>query len=245
LTELHQAQDWANLIDGAEAAFNSSVFWIDPHRWTVQALTGLGADYAKAVDAVLTELALVMARLPGLAQLKFADGTPVASGDTVMWLENEVEPHLSKGGEAGAPKIGGGDNLPEGFTDTTGEARRLAGKGQLPQAIRLLQEGILSTGDHRGQFLWRLALARLCLDANQPVLATPHLEELEAWIERHDLEAWDPKLCLSVYTALLTARRTLLKDQRRATPELMQKTNLLQDRLTRLDAAAALSLAGR
>jgi hypothetical protein len=68
---------------------------------------------------------------------------------------------------------------------------------------------------------------------------------LEALILRHGLESWDPQLCLLVYTALLTARRTLLKDQRRATPELLQKTNDLQDRLCRLDAATALSMAGR
>jgi type VI secretion system protein VasJ len=245
LNELHQSQDWANLIEGAEAAFASSVFWLDPHRWSAQALTGLGAEYAAAADAVLTEVALLILRLPELPRLKFADGTSIASSETVMWLENEVQPHLGKGNGGGAPKSGGVDSTPEGFLETTGEARRLAGKGQLPQAIRMLQEGIASTGECRGQFLWRLGLARLCLDAHQPGLATPHLEELEGLIERHGLEAWEPKLCLTVYTALLTARRTLLKDQRRATPELLQKTNALQDRLTRLDAAAALSLAGR
>ena len=139
----------------------------------------------------------------------------------------------------------GGDNVPEGLADATSDARRLAGGGNLPQAIRMLQQGIFSTGDRRGQFLWRLGLARLCLDSGMPALATPHLEELEALIQRHDLEAWEPKLCLSVYAALLTARRALLKDPRRATPDLMQRTNDLQDRLCRLDAATALSLAGR
>jgi type VI secretion system protein VasJ len=245
-TELYQSQDWANMIEGAEAAFNMSVFWLDPHRWSAAALAGLGVEYAAAADAVVTEVALLVKRLPNLPQLKFNDGTPLASAETTAWLEKEVMPQLASGGGGGGGVSGsGGNNVPEGFDETTGEARQLVRKGQLPAAIRLLQEGMASTGEKRGQFLWRLGLAKLCLDANQPVLATPHLEALEDMIDRHGLETWEPKLCLSVFSALLTARRTLLKDQRRATPELMQKTNQLQDRLCRLDAATALTLVGR
>jgi type VI secretion system protein VasJ len=246
LADLQLKQDWTNLIEGSEAAFGAAVFWLDIHRWTALALAGLGPTHQDACDAVVLETAMLITRLPDLAKLKFANGTPFASSDTVMWLESDVQSRLGGAGEGGSPApTGGGDNAPEGLAETTGDARRLASGGNLPQAIRMMQEGISSTGDRRGQFLWRLGLARLCLDSGKPALATPHLEELEALIQQHGLEFWDPQLCLSVYTALLTARRTLLKDQRRATPELLQKANDLQDRLCRLDAAAALSMAGR
>ncbi len=246
LTDLHLKQDWANLIEGSEAAFGAAVFWLDIHRWAALALAGLGPTHQAACDAVILETAMLIHRLPDLAKLKFASGTPMASPDTVMWLDSDVKSRLGEaGGGATAPVGGGGDNVPEGLAETTGDARRMASGGNLPQAIRMMQEGIASTGEQRGQFLWRLGLAKLCLDSGKPTLATPHLEELESLIQRHDLEMWEPKLCLEVYTALLTARRTLLKDQRRATPELLQKTNDLQDRLCRLDAAAALSMVGR
>lgn len=246
LGDLHMKQEWANLIEGSEAAFGAAVFWLDIHRWAALALAGLGPTHQGASDAVVLETAMLITRLPDLAKLKFANGTPFASPDTVMWLESDVASRLGEAGDGGssAPS-GGGDNIPEGLVETTGDARRLASGGSLPQAIRMMQEGIASTGEQRGQFLWRLGLAKLCLDSGKPTLATPHLEELESLIQRHDLESWEPQLCLQVYTALLTARRTLLKDQRRATPELLQKTNDLQDRLCRLDAAAALSMVGR
>lgn len=247
LADLHMKQDWANLIEGSEAAFGAAALWLDIHRWAALALAGLGPTHKAASDAVVLETAMLITRLPDLTKLKFANGAPFASSDTVMWLDSDVKSRLGEAGEGRGAMVpvGGGDNAPEGLAEKTGDARRLASGGNLPQAIRLMQEGMAATGERRGQFLWRLALARLCLDSGKPTLASPLLEELEALIQRHDLEAWEPPLCLSVYTALLDARRTLLKDQRRATPELLQKTNELQDRLCRLDAAAVLSMVGR
>ena len=122
------------------------------------------------------------------------------------------------------------------------QARRLAGKGKLSDAVQKMQDGIASTGDHRARFLWRLELARLCLDSGRIILAVPLLDDLESLIDKHDLEAWEPDLCKRVYMSLLTARRLLLKDTRKATPELVQKTNQLQDRLSRLDPMALLSM---
>jgi type VI secretion system protein VasJ len=85
-------------------------------------------------------------------------------------------------------------------------------------------------------------LARICLESSQPQLAAPLLEELEGYIQKHQLEQWEPRLCLAAYTALLNARRLLLNDSRRATPELAEKTNQLHERIARLDLATALSL---
>ncbi|MBD3298660.1 MAG: type VI secretion system protein TssA [candidate division Zixibacteria bacterium] len=243
--DLEQKQDWANLIEAGEAAFTNAIFWLDIHRWVVLGLKGLGPTHEAAADAVMLEIGALVSRFPELPKLKFANDSPLASPDTETWLEKDVLPRMSSGD--GAPSSGGDSesNEPEELAEKSADARRLAGGGNLPQAIRIMQEGMASTGERRGQFLWRLGLAKLCLDSGQPLLATPHLEELEDLIQRHELETWEPKLCLSVYTALLSARRMLLKDQRRATPELMQKTNQLQDRLCRLDAATALALSAR
>lgn len=243
--DLQQKQDWANLVESGEAAFTNAIFWLDIHRWVVLGLNGLGPTHEAAADAVVREIGALVSRFPELPKLKFANNAPLASPETEMWLEKDVLPRMS-GGE-GVSSGGGAapSDEPEDLAEKTADARRLASGGNLPQAIRIMQEGISSTGERRGQFLWRLGLAKLCLDSGQPLLAAPHLEELEDLIQRHDLESWEPKLCLSVYTALLSARRMLLKDQRRATPELMQKTNQLQDRLCRLDAATALALSGR
>lgn len=245
LNDLVSKKEWTNLVENAENAFGPSIFWLDLHRWSVQGLIGLGPTHEAAADAVMIELANLMTRLPELPTLKFANGAPFASGETQMWIDNDVKARLAgQVGDGGGAAIGRDDG-PEGLKDSTKDARRLASSGRLQEAIKLMQEGLARTGDQRGQFLWRLALAKMCLDAGQPLLAAPQLEDLERLIQTHNLEMWEPQLCLSVYTALLTARRIMLKDQRRATPELMQKTNGLHDRLCRLDASAALALDGK
>lgn len=243
LNDLHSKGEWAILIDAVESAFSSFPIWLDLQCRSAQALAALGNAYEAARSAVTSEVAGLLARLPGLAELSFANGTPLAGVETVKWIEGDVRSRLAL--TSGTASAASGDTLPDGLADTTKEARKLANRGQLAEAVRLMQGGIAAAGSQRTQFLWRLELARLCLEAGQPVLAASLLEELEVQIERHQLEIWEPALCLAVYSPLLTARRTLLKDARRATPELVQKTNQLHDRLCRLDPAAALSLEGK
>ncbi|MBI3871715.1 MAG: type VI secretion system protein TssA [candidate division Zixibacteria bacterium] len=242
LNDLHSKGEWANLIDAAEAAFGNAIFWLDLHRWTAQGLGGLGGNYARAQRAVTGEVAALLARMPEIADLQFANGTPLASKETEAWLTSDVRRLI--GGESDQETTPT-DGMPEGLLEATKDAKKAAARGQLGDAVRMMQQGIAGAGLQRSQFLWRLELARLFLDSGQPAMAAPLLEELEGQIQEHHLEVWEPQLCLTAYMALFTARRTLLKDQRRVTPELTQKTNLLYERLCRLDPGAALTLDGK
>lgn len=244
LLELYTKGEWTALVETAEAAFPSCPLWLDLQRWIAQGLSSFGQTHAEAYDTVMVECATLLGRFPELVDLTFAGGVPFASPETQKWIKDEVVSRRG-GARTGAGNAQAGDGLPEGLEETASDARRMAGRGQFSEAVRKMQEGIHSTSDHRGQFLWRLELARICLEANQPQLAAPLLEELETYIQRHQLEVWEPRLCLAAYTALLTARRTLMKDQRRATPDLAQKTSQLHERIARLDLATALSLDGK
>lgn len=245
LLDLFTKGEWTALVEAAEAAFPNSPLWLDLQRWIAQGLGTLGQNHLEAHETVVTELATLTGRFPELLDLSFAGGVPFASAETVKWIKEEVSVRKpsARAGAAG-PDLSA-DGAPEGLAETASEARKMAARGQFPEAVRKMQEGIRSTGEHRGQFLWRLELARICLDSNQPQLAAPLLEELETYIQRHQLEIWEPRLCLAAYTALLSARRMLLKDQRRATPDLAQKTSQLHERIARLDLATALSLDGK
>jgi type VI secretion system ImpA/VasJ family protein len=245
LLELFTKGEWTALVESAEAAFPAAPLWLDLQRWIAQGLGALGQTHLEAQETVLSELSGVVTRFPEMIDLAFAGGMPFASAETVKWIKDEVSVRKSTG-RAGSPggEIGT-EGLPEGLAETSSDARKMAARGQFPEAVRKMQEGIRSTGEHRGQFLWRLELARICLDSNQPQLAAPLLEELETYIQRHQLEIWEPRLCLAAYTTLLTARRMLMKDQRRATPDLAAKTSQLHERIARLDLATALSLDGK
>ncbi len=240
MLELFTKGEWTALVESAEAAFPSSPLWLDLQRWIAQGLGALGQNHLEAQETVISEVAGVISRFPDLVDLTFAGGSPFASAETAKWIKDEVSVRKTSSRVSGTEI--GAESLPEGLADTSSEARKMAARGQFPEAVRKMQEGIHSTGEHRGQFLWRLELARICLDSNQPQLAAPLLEELETYIQRHQLEIWEPRLCLAAYTTLLTARRMLMKDQRRATPDLAAKTSQLHERIARLDLATALSL---
>lgn len=245
LNDLQQKSDWLNLVQVAEGAFTSAALWLDVQRWSALSLTALGLNHAAAAEAVIQETGGLVARLPGLINLSFAGGIPFVSNETKVWLTSEVQPRVGGMEQSRNAGLVADDNVPAGFAEVVSDARQLAARGKLAEAVKLYQDGIAATGQKRGQFLWRLGLARLCLDAGKVALAAPQLEELEKEIQQHELEVWEPRLCLEVYTALLTARRTLLKDTRRATPELAQKTSQLYDRLCRLNVMAAMSLDGK
>jgi type VI secretion system protein VasJ len=245
LTELQQKVDWVNLIQATENAFPSFALWLDLQRFAAQGLTALGATHAAAADAVMTELASFVGRLPNLSDLKFAGGTiPFASNETKVWMSNELKRYSGGGNDAGLTR-GTGDNIPTGLAEAAEDARRLVAGGKLAAALKLFQDGMSSAGEKRAHFLWRLEMARLCLDAGRAGVAIAHLEVLESEIEQHGLDGWEPDLCLQVYMALLSARRVLLKDPRRATPDLALKAVQTHERLCRLNAAAALALDGK
>jgi len=241
LLELFTKGEWTALVDSAEAAFPNSPLWLDLQRWIAQGFAALGPHHLNAQETVISELAGLVSRFPELVDLTFAGGSPFASAETAKWIKDEVSIRRTSS-RSGSGAETATDGAPEGLIDTATEARKMAARGQFAEAVRKMQEGIHTTSEHRGQFLWRLELSRICLDSNQPQLAAPLLEELETYIQRHQLEIWEPRLCLAVYTTLLTARRMLMKDQRRATPDLAQKASQLHERIARLDLATALSL---
>jgi len=234
--------DFASVIETVENRFSTSIFWLDLHRYILAAMEIAGEEYAAAREAVADEVGLFFKRLPEAAELKFANGTPFASPETVNVLGQLAA--QSGGGGGGAPSSGG-DGGNDALTESSREARKLVGKKKLPQAIKILQEGLGQTGEKRGQFLWRLELARICLEAGEVKLAVPQLEYLANQIDQHHLEEWEPLLSREVYSTLYVAQQRMAKMIRTPSPELAEKLQTLHARLCRVDVAAALAIDGK
>jgi len=232
--------DFAAVIETAENRFSSSLFWLDLHRYVLAAMEIAGEEYAEAREAVADETGLFFKRLPEAAELKFANGTPFASPETVDLLGQLA----AQSGGGGAP-VSADDGCDNALTDAARKARKLAGKKKLPQAIKILQEGIGQTGEKRGQFLWRLELARICLEAGEVKLAVPQLEYLANQIDQHHLEEWEPLLSREVYSTLYVAQQRIAKMTRTPSPDLAEKLKTLHARLCRIDVAAALAIDGK
>lgn len=217
-------------------------------------LAGLGDDHRKALAELLRETALLLKRMPSLADLSFADGSPFASAETKAWIDSEVMAAMGGGGGGGggmpmmaAPSGGGGPARVVVVQGGGGgdskdaavinEARSLASSGRLPDAIAMLQGRMAGAGSASARYRVRLGIGQVCMAAGQVSLARAVFESTEKEVERFGLEEWDPALAAASSEGLV--RLKLLAKGGKALPP---EAGLLYDRVCRLDPTAALRL---
>ncbi|MEW5767534.1 MAG: type VI secretion system protein TssA [bacterium] len=224
----------------AESRFPQALLWLDLQRFVVQAMSALGTSYQEAQQAVCEELRSFLSRLPGLIELQFQNGLPLAGDQTRLWVKNEILP--AKAGES--PSEGKAE--PDQLKEAVKKAERLISEGKLREAVALLQKGLAQLPVRRDQFLWRLSLAKLCLEAGHPQLAIPQLESLDEESNRFSLEEWEPALSLEVLRSLLQCQYKVIEESKKRPPppELTERANQLYARLCRLDAVSALEFKG-
>jgi type VI secretion system protein VasJ len=246
LTGLRDAGDWNKLLDECEASFGQPGFhlWFDMQRMTVMALDALGDEFQGVRTAVLTELALLMQRLPKLASLTFGDATRFADPATVDWIEEVVQPVLGGGGEPGAAislsRFGDGQ-LDEQYK----EAKRILNAGDFTGAIAFLQAGANSDYSRKTAFRRKLALATLCMQGNQAAVARPILENLDAEIDRFLIDQWEPALALEVWTNLRKCYDALTAAvQGPAKGAMQQLAEKTFEKICRIDVGIALVTTG-
>jgi len=225
-------QKWPELLEEAESSLVQHRLWLDLHRYSVQSLAALGASHAAARQAVIDELAAFLRRLPNLPSLLFNDGTAVADGATVAWLDSTVV-----GGGAGrAEPPSGAAVANEGDADVLGEARRLVAEGNVGDGMALLQARVVAARTGRARFSARMMLARALHEAGQPEVARPLFVLLDEDLRRHGVDEWEPHLAAQCLVHHLQCVRGLVKAGRLNA----QETNVLYDRLCQLDPVLAL-----
>jgi type VI secretion system protein VasJ len=234
--------EWLALLNEVESTFAEAVFAFDLQRYAMRALGELGEKYRPAKDVVMTELSGLLLRLPELIELRFNDSTPFADSGTRGWLKSEVLVE-------GAREPGAGHNLAPAAGDrqqeleeAAAEARRMIDAGKLQEAVGLFKSGIARASQRRLRFLWRLQLARLCMDSGKPHLALPQLLALDEDVTRFALEEWEPELSLEVVRQLFLCRQKLAAGLPETRPDVEQQLTELYQRLARLDVNAALSV---
>jgi type VI secretion system protein VasJ len=218
--------EFTTALQRAEALLPKHPLWFDLQLVVADACDGLGRRYARARQAVLTSLAFLLQRCPGLADGLSDKGKPLASKATRVWLANEVV--RAEGAAAdGASESPGG------------EARKLVARGKLGDAMRLLTQRIDATASRRGRFVLRLDLARLCIDAGRLDLAVPQLEQLDKEVTHFSLEEWEPDLATEVVRSLWQCCSAP-----KPPTALAARGPDIYARLCRLDPAAAVTATG-
>ena len=233
------AQHYDKLIPEVEESFSKSPFWLDAHRYTAIALENFGPSHAQARQTVINELALFLRRLPEVSKLKYSDGTPFANEQTRLWIDQEVTP-IAEANSASFGTSPGVNAEDAPWRTAVQEAKKLAAKGNIPDALALFQSGNLRSNAQRARFCWSLAQARFCLDAGLPQAALPQLEYLEQQGERYALEEWEPSLSLEVAQILLICYSQLAEKNKKMRDVLAPKAEKVYARICRLDLNAAL-----
>lgn len=192
-----ELQQFADLLMALEACLSKAPFWFDGQRRVWACLSALKADVA--MREVEQHMALLLQRLPGLAQLRFSDGTPFADPQTHDWIATCVMPHLQTqpAPESVAPNV-----ARPLWEVALQEAQEVARSSGFKSAVQQLKRGLASAQNERERFHWQLTLARLCFLSKKYELAKTQLEMLDQLLQRSGLQAWEPQLVLEVIRLL-------------------------------------------
>ncbi|TIH15885.1 type VI secretion system protein TssA [Marinifilum sp. JC120] len=225
-----QKSDFAGGLREAESRIGEYLFWLDLSRMSAEALKGLGDGYADALAALELETGFYVQRLPGLASLSFADGTPFADPKTRSWLQS-----LGK-------SKGGGALGTEGKADEVAEimikANELAADKKMFEAVSIICDSINTSPSLRSAFRLRSELTGLLTAEEQAGVAHAHAVELLEQIDSSGLEKWEPELALS---GLLAAYGAMVAE---GGPEAAAKSIEILQRISRLSPVEGLKING-
>ncbi len=238
-SQFEQAQ-YSALVPEVEQTLARSAFWLDGQRLVASSLKGMGAEYAAAHEIVINEVRNFLERMPGVTELKFADGTPFADDATCMWIDAEVMTTASGSGDSASAGTAGGTP----WTTALDEARTMAASGELDKAVKLLHSGISQCGTEREQFYWRTALSELLIQSGKVQVATQMLEQMTNRIEQLRLEQWESELVVPIYKRLLDAYQKSVSKKKTPDTGLLEKIENVYSRLCWLDPMIAMTVKG-
>jgi type VI secretion system protein VasJ len=239
LEDLRDNQKWFELLNTAEAMTSEYLFWLDPHRFVALAMDRIGPQFLAARETLGREVTHFVSRLPTLPTLSFADGMPLADAATQTWLDEEARKWGGGGGGSAVSAAASAED--EEVAARLADAKKMALEGRLAEGLAIALALADRAADARMRFRGRLAVGKMALDGSKPELARAMLDHLVVDVERFGLETWEPAVCATLYSYLLTATREVTR-AKGGSPDLEAKEQHLFDKLCRLDPASAIKL---
>lgn len=242
LKRLYLQQGWTELIEQVDVMFTEggNRFWLDLQWYLWQGLSRAGAPWEHWADYILSDLKLLLKRLPGLETLAWNDGTPLADEVTLNWIAEKVNNDMPGFDEE--PAVLQGTQTDDIFA-LEAEAMEKGDSDGPETALGWLQSrpGMDSP---RSRWLLRLLMARVAEQYGRNELALHLLGELTASAPQLTLSDWEPGLLFDVQARRLRLLRLKAgrseSDKVRLTPEM----DSLLAGLIALDPARAMVLCG-
>jgi type VI secretion system protein VasJ len=247
LQALAEQAAWKELVSQAESRVAEFPFWFDLHRMSETALAALGADYVHARQALKSEVATLLLRLPVLMELEFSDGTPFANEATQKWVSTYILPTDDiKSQDDVKSEVAGTAEGEIGLLDEVRtKSRQFLQEGKLKDGLSVVQDALRSASTQRQRFFIQLELVNLCIEADQVKAALANLEMLDEQIARFSLDTWEPQLASQVLQVYLHTLNRALRESKQPAPELSRIADSVYGRLCRLDILAGLNTAKR
>lgn len=169
-------------------------FWLDLDRQSARGFAMLGERGVRMQQAVVRNALAFTARLPGIENLTFADGTPFASDETRAWLE-----------ECRAAEDGG--TAHDEFESAQQQARAAAADGRYGVAMQALQDLLQRSRSGRDRLRARIALLELLVTRQDKLDPLPAARSIFEDTIRLSLADWEPDLASQALQTVLKACR--------------------------------------
>ena len=211
----------------------SSPFWFEGNKISAQAMEDMGKKFSNARVTIISSTYAFLQRFPGLSDLSFADGSDFVSENLQQWLASETG--MSDGNSLTTSSTSADLIQPE----IVNEARTLAGKSKLAEALQLLDDELNQASSGKQKFSLRILQAELCSSSERYDMATPILELLDSEQQSREMSSWEPALSIQVLQSLLNCYTKLLKKKPTNSNDLQSKADSVFDRLCQLQPTAA------
>jgi type VI secretion system protein VasJ len=190
---------WQELAVAGEEQSARSPLWLDPHRFVALALEHMGSAFVDAREAVGRDTSDFVRRNAWLLEAKFSEGIPLASPETVEWLQAESN-RWQRGFTSRAMELAKDEE--KELADRFSEAKNLVAAGRHVEGLAIAIQLARGGADTRERFRFSIKVAALAMNAGAHEVARPILEGLVATATAHSLETWDPSLCAQLYAGL-------------------------------------------
>lgn len=237
-------KDWQTALEKTEQAFTAggNHLWLDLQRVAATAAKGLGDGWKAVHEAIVTETAMLVKRVPEITQLSFTNGTPFCDDATKDWLDQEVKTVFSSADGGGRQKESAGAEN-DGTAQERKQVNELVAAGKVEQALEMLQTAMSTSNNERENFIRSILISNLLLKGKQPDIAVSFLESLNTKIETYHLESWDPELTVEAWTALFTAYKAARANKpQNILATLNEKQNDILSRISRINPKKAFQL---
>lgn len=243
LKRLYLQQNWVELTEQAGKIFSEggNNLWLDLQWYLWQGLSRGGEPWDGWAESVLSDLKLLLNRLPGLEQLAWNDGSPFADEVTLAWIAEKVNDDMPGFGGETVPVANGGQGDEIFALETEAMAK---GDSEGPEAALGWLQSRPGLDSPRSRWLLRLLMARVAEQFGCNEMALHLLGELTDCAPQLTLSDWEPALLFEVQARRLKLLRLKAgrseSDKVRLTPEM----DALLAGLIAIDPARAMVLCG-